>query len=440
MGLNLIDMAKDALTSQVIGKASEFLGEDAGMLSKGFGAAVPSILGAIVGKSSDTSGAGHLLGMLKEGGFDGGMLDNLGDIFSGGAATSGVLDSGGGLLKMFLGDKIGNVADIISKVSGIGQGSSNKVLSLVAPMIMSMIGKVVKNKALDAIGLGKLLGNQKSHLASALPAGMGSLLGLDGLLGGAKDTISKTVGVAANRATSTASTVSKTATAATKEVATTASSGLMKWAIPALIALGAFLAYQQGCFSKAVDATKDATSGMVDAAKDGMDKAGDMASGAAATIGDAAGDMKDAVAGAAAKALEGISFVAGSVGDQFSQFLASGGTGDQSFKFNNLNFASGSGTIEGATTEIDNLAAVLKAYPDVSIEINGYTDSQGNDDNNQALSELRANTVLQKLVANGIDVSRLSAVGHGEANPIGDNNTAEGRAMNRRIEIKVTSK
>jgi len=68
MGLNLIDMAKDALTGQIMDKAASFLGEDSGNLSKGFGAAIPSILGSIVGKSSDTGGAGALLGMLKEGG------------------------------------------------------------------------------------------------------------------------------------------------------------------------------------------------------------------------------------------------------------------------------------------------------------------------------------------------------------------------------------
>lgn len=439
MGLNFLDMAKDVLTSQVIGKASEFLGEDAGMLSKGFSAAVTSILGSIVGKSSDTSGAGNLLGMLKEGGFDGGMLDNLGNVFSGGAATSGVLDAGGGLLKIFLGDKIGGVAEIISKVSGIGSGSSNKVLSLVAPMIMNMIGRAVKTKALDAIGLGKLMGSQGSLIASALPAGMGSLLGLDGLFDDDKDAISKTVERAADKASSIPGAIASTTTAATREVSTSGGR-LMKLAIPALAILALIFSWQQGCFTKVADTAKDTTSGLEEATKDGMDKAGDMASGAAATIEDAAGDMKDAFAGAANRALEGISFITGSVGDQFSKFLAEDGSGDQSFNFNNLNFASDSGDIDGATTEIDNLGAVLKAYPAVSIEVNGYTDNQGNTDNNLALSELRANTVLQRLVAIGIDVSRLSAVGHGEANPIGDNNTAEGRSMNRRIEVKVTSK
>lgn len=427
-------MAKDALTGQIMDKASSFLGEDSANLTKGFGAAIPSILGSIVGKSSSTGGAGQLLGMLKEGGFDGGMMDNLGDLFGGGAATSGALDAGGGLLKHFLGDKVGGVADIISKVSGIGSGSSNKILSLAAPMIMNMIGRVVKNKALDAVGLGSLLGSQKGFLANALPSGVGSLLGLGSMLTGAKDNVSAAVGAASSAATSAASAATNTAQAATAK----ASGGIGKWLLPlAVVLLAAWGIKTYGCAEKA----GDAMSSVADAAKDGMDKAGDMAGAAASGIADAATGLSDAAVEAANKALEGIKFAAGSVGDEFSKFLASGADGDKTFKFSNLTFASGSGNIEGETgVEVDNLAAVLNAYPSVAIEINGYTDSQGNDDNNQALSELRANTVMQKLIANGVDATRLTAVGHGEANPVGDNATAEGRAMNRRIEVKITSK
>jgi len=285
MGLNLIDMAKDALTGQIMDKASSFLGEDAGNLSKGFGAAIPSILGSVVGKSSDTGGAGALLGMLKEGGFDGGMMDNLGDVFSGGAATSGALDIGSGLLKHFLGDKVGGVADIVSKVSGIGSGSSNKILSLVAPMLMNMIGRVVKNKALDAVGLGKLMGSQKGFLESALPSGMGAVLGLGKmLLGGAKDNVTAAVGAAGsaatNAASSAASAVTNTAGAATAAATQTAKAGggLLKKLLPiaAILLIGSFLVNKFAC----ADMAKDTMGAVVDTAKDGMDKAGDLAGAA----------------------------------------------------------------------------------------------------------------------------------------------------------------
>jgi len=67
MGVNLIDMAKEALGGQILETASSFLGEESGMVSKGFDAAIPTILGTIVAQGSDTSGAGNLLGRLKEG-------------------------------------------------------------------------------------------------------------------------------------------------------------------------------------------------------------------------------------------------------------------------------------------------------------------------------------------------------------------------------------
>jgi len=81
---------------------------------------------------------------------------------------------------------------------------------------------------------------------------------------------------------------------------------------------------------------------------------------------------------------------------------------------------------------LDITVARLKELQFVEGEIGGYADSTGEDDHNLKLSQERAQSVLDYLVANGIDGSRLTAVGHGEANPIADNATAEGRAMNRR--------
>lgn len=408
MSLNLIDMAKGALTDQIMEKAGAFLGEDVGGVTKGFGAAIPSILGSVVDSGKDAAGAGNLLGMIKQGGFDGSMLDNLGGIFDGGSATSGILDSGGGILKSLMGDKLGGVVDIISKVSGIGSGSSSKLMSLAAPMIMNMIGRVVKNKALDALGLSKLLGTQSSFIEKALPSGMGSLLGLG--------KVTDVLGAASNNVKSAVNT-------AASAPAEAVSGGMAKWLLPLALVLGGVFAWQAGCFSKATEAVTDATSAVVE-------KAGDVAT-----------DVKDMASNVVNEALEGIEFAAGSVGDQFSKFLASGEDAAGSFKFANLQFDSGSANIAGETgVEVDNLAAVLNAYPAVKIQVNGYTDSQGDDNMNQALSEQRANAVLSRLVAQGVAADRLSAVGHGEADPVGDNATAEGRAMNRRIEVTIVSK
>ena len=71
------------------------------------------------------------------------------------------------------------------------------------------------------------------------------------------------------------------------------------------------------------------------------------------------------------------------------------------------------------------------------MKISGYTDSSGGEDANLRLSEKRAQRVKAYLVENGIDENRLEAKGFGEANPIADNDTAEGRRKNRRVELEI---
>jgi outer membrane protein OmpA-like peptidoglycan-associated protein len=73
------------------------------------------------------------------------------------------------------------------------------------------------------------------------------------------------------------------------------------------------------------------------------------------------------------------------------------------------------------------------------VSIEGHTDDRGNDDANWVLSEDRAYAVLDFLVSAGVDPSRLEAVGYGETMPVGENETPEGRAMNRRVELRIIS-
>jgi OOP family OmpA-OmpF porin len=88
--------------------------------------------------------------------------------------------------------------------------------------------------------------------------------------------------------------------------------------------------------------------------------------------------------------------------------------------------------------QLDSIAAVMNANPKVYVTIEGHTDSDGNDQSNQALSEKRANSVKAYLISQGdVDAGRLSAVGKGESQPVADNSSPAGKAMNRRIEFKV---
>lgn len=88
--------------------------------------------------------------------------------------------------------------------------------------------------------------------------------------------------------------------------------------------------------------------------------------------------------------------------------------------------------------DIKALADFMKQYPQTSTVVEGHTDSVGSDAYNQGLSERRANAVRDVLVNQyGVESGRVQAVGYGESRPVADNATAEGRAINRRVEAEV---
>ena len=91
-----------------------------------------------------------------------------------------------------------------------------------------------------------------------------------------------------------------------------------------------------------------------------------------------------------------------------------------------------------AKTILDGVADALTKRPDIKVEIDGHTDGKGSIAYNQKLSERRADSVKQYLVGRGIDAGRMSTKGFGKTQPIADNNTEEGRELNRRVELKVT--
>lgn len=90
-----------------------------------------------------------------------------------------------------------------------------------------------------------------------------------------------------------------------------------------------------------------------------------------------------------------------------------------------------------AKTNLNNLAASLKEYPNTEILIAGHTDSVGSEEFNQKLSEQRANTAATYLLEQDITADRMSVIGHGESQPVASNDSDMGRAQNRRVEVAI---
>ena len=104
----------------------------------------------------------------------------------------------------------------------------------------------------------------------------------------------------------------------------------------------------------------------------------------------------------------------------------------------NITFATNSSNINANFYSIlDSVGIILKEFDNTSINISGFTDSTGSDSTNQTLSEQRANSVASYIVRTGVHHGRIQARGFGERYPVASNDSAMGRAQNRRVEISI---
>lgn len=406
MSINLLDMVKSVAGEALIKQASSFIGENEGATGKAIGAILPSLLGSVIQKGNTEQGAAGLLDFLSINKMDGGILGNLGSLLGGGGtSTETLLGSGSGILKFLMGDKLSGVIDLVTKFTGLKTGSSSTLLKLGAPILMNVVGKYIKSTGLNALGLKNLLGTQKSIVHKALPAEFSSLLGFADF--GKADI-------------PTAPTPPKPA------------SGGMNWwpyLAGALVLLGMMYFLRNGC-AKQVTETVQETAAQVD----------NTVTDAANTVTNAVADVINSIrlpGGVELKAK------AGSFMDNLAKYVGSTEVIDptRAFIFDNLNFETGSDKITAESqAQLDDLSAVLTAYPSVNIKVAGHSDNVGDAAANKTLSQNRAKSVKAYLVGQGIKGNRIETEGWGQDKPIVANDTEEGKAMNRRVEVYITRK
>ena len=184
MSINILDMVKSQIGGQIAGQIAGKFGVDEQMAKSGIDALLPTILGGLVSKVSSPGGAEALGKTLDEGGFDGGLLDNLSGMFAGGGGDD-LANKGGGIVAMIFGDKAAVLGPIIAKLTGMKSDSVMSILAMLAPLVMSFLGKTKSAGGMDASGLANLLMSQKESIASAMPAGVSDAMGL-GLLSPSK--------------------------------------------------------------------------------------------------------------------------------------------------------------------------------------------------------------------------------------------------------------
>lgn len=407
--MNLTEILRNQLTSgDTMSVISNLLGEEKAAVQSGIDAILPTLMGSVIQKGSNTEGVNMLMNLIKDENHDGSILNNISGILGNHDKTNNVINLGASLVHTFLGDKSSNFVSTISSLSGLKNGSTSSLLKLTAPLLIGLIGKQTAGQG--ASGLMSLLLSQSDFVKQALPPAIINLLGLGNL--------------GSNVSTS-------------NELSGTDSEGdfgkLLPWLMGAVLFVGSLYAW------KSCDKTEVSTPTITENVTK-TDKY------SATTANDAVVDAASKVVEAIKVSLPGgvvLDIPKGSLEDKIVKYIQSNEAISKTlwFDFDRLLFETGKSTLKPESEEqLKNVEAILKAFTKVKIKLGGYTDNTGNAAGNVKLSAERAKNVMMELVKLGVAANRLSAEGYGDKNPVATNDTEEGRAQNRRISISVREK
>lgn len=178
--MNIVAVVMQHLGPVIVGKIASSLGITPSLAQKAITAALPVILGGLVGKAAQPGGGQILSDILGQ--QDTGILGNLGGLI-GGAQQANVAAQGMKSLGSILGDGVlGSLTGVIGKFAGIGEEPTKGLLGLVAPVALGGIAQLQKTARLDAAGLASMLVGQKDNIQAAMPADFAKLLGGTGIL------------------------------------------------------------------------------------------------------------------------------------------------------------------------------------------------------------------------------------------------------------------
>lgn len=417
MSFNLLDTVKGLFTGDLISNAASSLGESEGGIQKALSGAIPAILAGLVSKAENHEGAASILDLAKQASGTG-ILNNLGGFLGNG--NNSLLSKGAEMLKSVLGDKAGGIASLVSNFAGIKHSSSSSLLSMAAPVALGALGNHASESNLSAGGLMSFLASQKSSIVNALPASLGSVASLLGI-----------------GSTSHTATTTTTHTASHHIDETTEDSGKgLKFLVPLLlaifaVALGIYFFNGCGGSGKEVALTADTT-----AVKTPVNE------GAIATPAAPARELfkvklpNDTI----------LEAYKGGIEDKLVTFLGTDykKLGEDSLKkiwfdFDNLNFETASAKITAESqVQVNNLAAILKAFPAVKLKIGGYTDKVGDEANNKKLSDARAKSVQAALTTAGVGAQITAAEGYGSSYAVYAADAPEiDRVKDRHVSVSV---
>jgi outer membrane protein OmpA-like peptidoglycan-associated protein len=396
MSNSILDSVMSLLGPQVSNALASQMGESSDTVQRGLQGGAVAMLASLVTKAEEPGMIGQLFGMVTNPQTSSALADVISHpaaAITGAGAASPLMDMGSKFLSLVFGSRMGGIADAIGQYSGLGAGKATTLLGMAAPLVLGGLSKFVSGNYASPASLMDALRSEAPRMQGLLPVGFRSLLG------GAP------VGVTALPSQTTAMT--------------------SRWLVPVVILAGVLLA-GLWFFNRHTDTTSKMTQ-----------TAAEPASASAMTgLGNFStvklpGGME-------------LNLPEFGVENKLLAFIKDDSKPVDSttwFNFDRLTFDTGKATLQKSSEEqLNNIAEILKAYPNVHLKLGGYTDNTGDAAANMALSAARAKSVLGSLVDKSIDAERLAAEGYGDQFPVGDNATEEGRQANRRTALRVTQK
>lgn len=428
MSLNIIDLIKGQLGSALVSQAASQLGESEAGISKAVSGLLPVIVGGLANNSDNPAVLDSVSNASSQG-----VLGNLLDTASNNSMVSGLLSS-------IFGDKLSGIINTIATYAGISNNSSSSLLNLVTGATVGSVGKYAAENNLDKSGISSLLNDQKGVVSTLLPAGL-SLASLnvgDWAKGYKFDNDNDTIASTPHEEPKVEVTRS-VADGGTFPNNPTPSEGgsIWKWLLPLLLLIAAGYFLWKQCEKKETTTTTTISGDSLNTVNDTMSTQNDTTTMTTTKV-----DEDIDLNGMALKGYKG------GLEDQMITFLKSDGyknaanddaLKDKWYDFDHVNFKIGSANAleAGSEGQLQNLVAILKAYPDAKIKIGGYTDKTGDEAKNKKLSSDRAHFIKDWLGKQGVGAQVIAADGYGsEFAKVDVSASNEERAVDRKMSVR----
>jgi hypothetical protein len=180
MATNLLESIQQQLTPEMIEHVGSFLGETPAHTHKAVDGAIPTVLVGLVHFSSSEAGPTPLLNLLNQANY-GRLLNNLSGLFEDGNTAQNLRTAGQEILRTLFAGKLNTVSELIATTSGVTHTSASSLLSIAAPVVVGVLGRVRAMQGLNATRLATLLMEQKEGIVKLAPDGLARALGLPSL-------------------------------------------------------------------------------------------------------------------------------------------------------------------------------------------------------------------------------------------------------------------